>query len=91
MSNKKKVNLAEAIKDNEAQQQQSVTNESANVNVGENVAPSRRGKKNISGYFSPEVHRQLRVIAAEEGKNLQQILGDALNTFFDRKGKPPIA
>lgn len=85
MSNKK-VNLAEIIKDNEAQQQQP-----ENVNSGENVAPSRRGKKNISGYFSPEVHRQLRVIAAEEGKNLQQILGDALNTFFDRKGKPPIA
>lgn len=93
----KKVNLAEVIKDNEAQQQgadtDTNTTESAPANTisGENIAPSRRGKKNISGYFPPEVHRQLRVIAAEEDKNLQQILGDALNALFERRGKPPIA
>lgn len=57
----------------------------------EKVAPSRRVKNNISGYFSPEVHRQLRVIAAEEDKNLQEILGDALNALFELRGKPPIA
>lgn len=83
----KKVNLAEAIKDNETQQQNTVVA----MSVNDNIAPSRRGKKNISGYFPPEVHRQLRVIAAEEDKNLQEILGDALNAFFERKGKPPIA
>ena len=83
----KKVNLAEVMKGNETQQQESVVA----MSVNENVAPSRRGKKNISGYFAPEVHRQLRVIAAEEDKNLQEILGDALNAFFERKGKPPIA
>lgn len=83
----KKVNLAEVIKDNETQQQDQVVP----MSVNESVAPSRRGKKNISGYFPPEVHRQLRVIAAEEDKNLQEILGDALNVFFERKGKPPIA
>ena len=94
---KKKVNLADVLKDNEAQQQGADTATTTIEPVpsatkqGENVAPSRRGKKNISGYFSPEVHRQLRVIAAEEDKNLQQILGDALNELFERKGKPPIA
>lgn len=92
----KKVNLAEVIKDNEAQQQvadTTITTEapSSTTISGEKVAPSRRGKKNISGYFPPEVHRQLRVIAAEEDKNLQQILGDALNALFERRGKPPIA
>ncbi len=93
---KKKVNPADVIKDNEVQQQvadsattiESVSNDTKHK---ENVAPSRRGKKNISGYFSPEVHRQLRVIAAEEDKNLQEILGDALNELFERRGKPPIA
>ena len=83
----KKVNLAEVMQNNESQQEDSVVA----MSVNENVAPSRRGKKNISGYFPPEVHRQLRVIAAEEDKNLQEILGDALNAFFERKGKPPIA
>ena len=94
---KKKVNLADVIKDNEVQHQGEDTSTttmepvSAGTTHGENVAPSRRGKKNISGYFSPEVHRQLRVIAAEEDKNLQEILGDALNALFERRGKPPIA
>lgn len=83
----KKVNLAEVMKNNESQQGDSVVA----MPVNEKVTPSRRGKKNISGYFPPEVHRQLRVIAAEEDKNLQEILGDALNAFFERKGKPPIA
>ena len=94
---KKKVNLEDVIKDNEAQQQvadtatTTVEPRSNDTQHGEKVAPSRRGKKNISGYFSPEVHRQLRVIAAEEDKNLQEILGDALNELFERRGKPPIA
>ena len=92
MSKNSKVNLAEVFKENEAQQQE--TNTPANVEtakVNENIAPSRRGKKNISGYFAPEVHRQLRVIAAEEDKNLQDVLGDAINALFQQKGKPPIA
>lgn len=92
MSKNSKVNLAQVFKENEAQQQE--TNTSANVEttqVNENIAPSRRGKKNISGYFAPEVHRQLRVIAAEEDKNLQDVLGDAINALFQQKGKPPIA
>ncbi len=92
MSKNSKVNLAKVFKENEAQQQE--TNTPANVKtakVNENIAPSRRGKKNISGYFAPEVHRQLRVIAAEEDKNLQEVLGDALNALFEQKGKPTIA
>lgn len=91
MAKTKKVNLADVIKDNEAQQQESDIPAPAKEDIGQNIAPSRRGKKNISGYFSPEVHRQLRVIAAEEDKNLQEILGEALNALFERKGKPPIA
>lgn len=92
MSKNSKVNLAEVFKENEAQQQDTNTPEIVeSAPVNENIAPSRRGKKNISGYFAPEVHRQLRVIAAEEDKNLQEVLGDALNALFDQKGKPTIA
>ncbi|MYF98796.1 hypothetical protein F4212_06615 [Candidatus Poribacteria bacterium] len=91
MSQNKKVDLAKVFKENEGHQNTNTTNPTEPIPVNENIAPSRRGKKNISGYFAPEVHRQLRVIAAEEDKNLQEVLGDALNTFFERKGKPPIA
>ncbi|MDE0636829.1 MAG: hypothetical protein OXI43_13410 [Candidatus Poribacteria bacterium] len=92
MSKNKKVNLAQVFKENEEQQQDTNAPEAVeSASVNEKIAPSRRGKKNISGYFAPEVHRQLRVIAAEEDKNLQEVLGDALNALFDQKGKPTIA
>ena len=91
MGQTKKVNLAKVLKENETQQEVNIPEVVTSNPVNENIAPSRRGKKNISGYFAPEVHRQLRVIAAEEDKNLQEILGDALNALFELKGKPPIA
>lgn len=62
-----------------------------NKKASDNVPPSRRGKRHISGYFKPEVLRQVKVIAAEEDKNIQDVLGDALNALFVNKGKPPIA
>ena len=89
---KNKVNLAEVFKENEEQQQDTNASEAVeSAPANGKIAPSRRGKKNISGYFAPEVHRQLRVIAAEEDKNMQEVLGDALNALFDQKGKPTIA
>ena len=94
MPDKEKVNLAEVLKQKTPEHQELNTPKEAPVesqSVNEKIAASRRGKKNISGYFAPEVHRQLRIIAAEEDKNLQEILGDALNAFFVNKGKPPIA
>ena len=55
------------------------------------VAPSRRGKRHISGYFQPEVLKQVKIICAEEEKTVNQVLAEALNALFINKGKPPIA
>lgn len=60
-------------------------------NASENVPPSRRGKRHISGYFAPEVLRQVKIIGAEEDKTVNAVLADALNALFVNKGKPPIA
>lgn len=57
----------------------------------ENSAPSRRGKKQIGGHYDPEVSRQLKIIAATEDKTIEQVLGDAINEYFERRGIPPIA
>ena len=57
----------------------------------EKVPPSRRGKRHISGYFEPEVLRQVKIICAEEEKTVNQVLADALNSLFVNKGKAPIA
>ena len=55
------------------------------------VPPSRRGKRHISGYFEPEVLRQVKIICAEEDMTVNEVLADALNALFVNKGKPPIA
>ena len=57
----------------------------------ENASPSRLGKKQIGGHYDPEVSRQLKIIAATEDKTIEQVLGDAINEYFERRGIAPIA
>ena len=55
------------------------------------IAPSRKSKKHIGGYFDEAVYRQMKHIGVEKGMTTQEILADALNGFFQRNDKPPIA
>ena len=59
--------------------------------VGKVGAPSREGKKAITGFFDPAVSRQLKHIALEEDSSVQALLGEALNDLFAKRGKSPIA
>jgi hypothetical protein len=54
--------------------------------------PSRRGKKTIAGFFDPAVSRQLKQIALEEeGSSVQELLREAINDLFEKRGKSRIA
>lgn len=53
--------------------------------------PSRESTKLIGGHFAPEVSTQLRIIAAEEGTTIQNLLAEALDDLFVKKGKARIA
>ena len=59
----------------------------------DNVLENRVNKRNrgntvlIGGHFSPEVAKQLRIIAAEEGTTNQALLKQALDLLFTKKGK----
>lgn len=53
--------------------------------------PSRAGTRAIGGHFDPAVARQLRLIAADEEATIQQLLREALNDLFQKRGRPPIA
>lgn len=53
--------------------------------------PSRQGKKTVAGHFDPAVSRQLREIALTEDSSVQELLKEAINDLFVRRGKPPIA
>jgi hypothetical protein len=59
--------------------------------VKDTVTPGRHGKKSIGGWFDPAVSRQLRQIALEEGSNVQELLGEAINDLFEKRGKARIA
>lgn len=53
--------------------------------------PGREGKSNVTGYFPPEVKRQLRLLAAEHDTTIQNLLAEALNDLFAKNGKPEVA
>jgi hypothetical protein len=55
------------------------------------VAPSREGKKPVTGFFSPETSRQLKKLALDQDKTLQELVGEALNDLFHKYDLPPIA
>ena len=52
--------------------------------------PGREGKSNVTGYFPPEVKKQLRLLAAEQDTTIQNLLAEALNDLFAKHGKPEI-
>ena len=50
-----------------------------------------KGTVLIGGHFPPQVRRTLLLIQAEqgnEGKNLKELLGEAINLLADQYGKP---
>ena len=55
------------------------------------VRTGREGKSNVTGYFPPEVKRQLRLLAAERNTTIQDLLAEALNDLFAKNGKPELA
>ena len=51
---------------------------------------SRAVKASVTGYFAPEVRRQLRRLAADRDTTIQALLGEALNDLFAKHGLPEI-
>lgn len=55
------------------------------------VAPSRTGKKMVSGHFDPAVPRQLKQLALDRDTTVQNLIAEALNDLFAKHGKQRIA
>lgn len=56
-----------------------------------NIAPSRLGKRSVGGHFTPEAARQLRILAAETDRTVQDLLAEALNDLFRKHNRSAIA
>ncbi len=65
----------------------------ASDNTAASPAPqaSRAGTKAITGHFPPQVRYQLRLLAAEQDRKVEDMLAEALNRLFAAYNKPEIA
>ncbi len=55
------------------------------------LQPSRRQTKAITVHFPEEVRRQLKSLAGEQGRAVEDMVAEALNLMFARYRKPEIA
>ncbi|MDE0371613.1 MAG: hypothetical protein OXI73_03595 [Rhodospirillales bacterium] len=53
--------------------------------------PGRARTKAITGHFPPEVRHQLKVLAAEQDRTMEDMLAEALNMLFSAYHKPEVA
>lgn len=53
------------------------------------VRPARAGKTMIAGYFSPDLARAVKVLAAERGVTVQALVGEGLDHVLAQGGKAP--
>ena len=54
-------------------------------------APSRRGRKAVTIYLDTAAHRQLRMLALEQSRSVQNLMTEATNDLFQKLGKARIA
>jgi predicted HicB family RNase H-like nuclease len=85
-----KPSLAAALTQQSGRAAQAASAEQPNQ-TRQSLPPSRQGKKTIAGHFDPAVSRQLREIALAEDSSVQELLREALNDLFAKRGRPPIA
>ena len=50
--------------------------------------PSRQGKRAAVAWLEPEAVKQLNLYAIQHDRNVQDILVEAINDWFARKGLP---
>src|SRR3546814_3871516 len=53
------------------------------------VAPSRQGKKAMTGYFSPEMSFAMHMTARKHGMSLQDAMAEAFNDWLRKMGESP--
>jgi hypothetical protein len=53
-------------------------------------APSREGKVHIGAYLHPDFKASLRLVQAQTGKDIQALIGQALNELFRAHNVPVV-
>jgi hypothetical protein len=53
--------------------------------------PSREGRRFIAGHVIEEAHKQFSILAIQQGKDVQELLVEAINDCFAKYGLSRIA
>ncbi len=62
----------------------------AREGASKSFRPVREGKRFVGAHFHPEVARQLKMLAAEDGTTIQELLEQAVDLLFVKSGKAKI-
>jgi hypothetical protein len=55
-----------------------------------NRQASRVGKKFVGGRYDKAVHKQITILAAEQERKMEDLVGEALNDLFAKYRKPEL-
>jgi hypothetical protein len=53
-------------------------------------AVSREGRKQIAGFFTPEMSFAMHMLARRQGRSLQALMAEAFNDVLRKHGESPI-
>ncbi|WP_026189159.1 ribbon-helix-helix domain-containing protein [Sphingomonas melonis] len=54
------------------------------------VPASRQGRKQIAGFFTPEMSFAMHTLARRQGRSLQALMAEAFNDVLRKHGESPI-
>ncbi len=84
MNNKKiKNTLSDAL--NSAGKQEAFLDNLSNNTRYQNVK-SREGKRMVAAYFTPDVHKNLKMLAVQNDTYIQDIVHEAISDYLKAKG-----
>jgi hypothetical protein len=67
---------------------------SISANTSKSAAParpeSRVGRKQIAGFFTPEMSFAMHMLARRQGRSLQTLMAEAFNDVLRKHGESPI-
>ena len=66
-------------------------NRTAEVEQAKAPQPGRAGMVLVAGHFDPAVRKQLKGIALDQGRTVQDLLAEALNDLFAKYRRPELA
>lgn len=84
--------IAESLQEQKEVRPQELAEAPASSDKPKSPKPSfQQGKKGITLYYDPQVSKQLKQIALDEDRSLHDVMREAINDFFIKKRKPPLA